>query len=219
MKAIISPSILSVKKEDIVSRIKDIENSGARWIHFDVMDGKFVPAITFDIAEIKGLLAQTKVTKDVHIMIANPKIMAKAYIDAGANVLTFHYEACKDNIEVSAIIDMIHQYGAKAGLSIKPGTDVDVVLPFLNKLDVVLVMSVEPGKGGQKFIGKSLKKINTLFKYKTKNKLKNLLIEVDGGINDKTSQSCVKNGADVLVVGSYLFDHPDYVDRFKKLNG
>ena len=218
MKYIIAPSILTVQKDDIVARIKEIENCGARWIHFDVMDGKFVPATTFDISEIRNLLSQTKVTKDVHLMIKNPRAMVKSYIDAGADNVTFHYEACKDNIEVSAVIDMIHQYGAKAGMSIKPGTDVNVILPFLSKLDLVLVMSVEPGKGGQKFIGKSLKKINLLYKYKNDNNLKNLLIEVDGGINDKTLGKCVKNGASVLVVGSYLFNHPDYVDRFKKIN-
>ena len=218
MKYIIAPSILTVQKDDIIARIKEIENCGARWIHFDVMDGKFVPATTFDISEIRNLLSQTKVTKDVHLMIKNPRAMVKSYIDAGADNVTFHYEACKDNIEVSAVIDMIHQYGAKAGMSIKPGTDVNVILPFLSKLDLVLVMSVEPGKGGQKFIGKSLKKINLLYKYKNDNNLKNLLIEVDGGINDKTLGKCVKNGASVLVVGSYLFNHPDYVDRFKKIN-
>lgn len=218
MKYIIAPSILTVQKDDIVARIKEIENCGARWIHFDVMDGKFVPATTFDISEIRNLLSQTKVTKDVHLMIKNPRAMVKSYIDAGADNVTFHYEACKDNIEVSAVIDMIHQYGAKAGMSIKPGTDVNVILPFLSKLDLVLVMSVEPGKGGQKFIGKTLKKINLLYKYKNENNLKNLLIEVDGGINDKTLGKCVKNGASVLVVGSYLFNHPDYVDRFKKIN-
>lgn len=218
MKYIIAPSILTVQKDDIVARIKEIENCGARWIHFDVMDGKFVPATTFDISEIRNLLSQTKVTKDVHLMIKNPRAMVKSYIDAGADNVTFHYEACKDNIEVSAVIDMIHQYGAKAGMSIKPGTDANAILPFLSKLDLVLVMSVEPGKGGQKFIGKSLKKINLLYKYKTENNLKNLLIEVDGGINDKTLGKCVKNGANVLVVGSYLFNHSDYVDRFKKIN-
>ena len=218
MKYIIAPSILTVQKDDIIARIKEIENCGARWIHFDVMDGKFVPATTFDIDEIRSLLSQTKVVKDVHLMIKNPRSMVKAYIDAGADNVTFHYEACKDNIEVSAVIDMIHQYGAKAGMSIKPGTDVNAILPFLSKLDLVLVMSVEPGKGGQKFIGKSLKKINLLYKYKNVNNLKKLLIEVDGGINDKTLCKCVKNGANVLVVGSYLFNHPDYVDRFKKIN-
>lgn len=218
MKYIIAPSILTVQKDDIIARIKEIENCGARWIHFDVMDGKFVPATTFDISEIRNLLSQTKVTKDVHLMIKNPRAMVKSYIDAGADNVTFHYEACKDNIEVSAVIDMIHQYGAKAGMSIKPGTDVNAILPFLSKLDLVLVMSVEPGKGGQKFIGKSLKKINLLYKYKNENNLKNLLIEVDGGINDKTLGKCVKNGANVLVVGSYLFNHSDYVDRFKKIN-
>ena len=218
MKYIISPSILTVKKENIVATIKEIENCGARWIHFDVMDGQFVPATTFDIDEIRNLLAQTKVTKDVHLMIKNPRYMVKAYIDAGANYVTFHYEACKDNIEVSAVIDMIHQYGAKAGMSIKPGTDVSVIIPFLSKLDLILIMSVEPGKGGQKFIGKTLKKINLLYKYKNDNKLKNLLIEVDGGINDKTLVKCVKNGANVLVIGSYLFNHQDFADRFKKIN-
>ena len=218
MKYIIAPSILTVQKDDIIARIKEIENCGARWIHFDVMDGKFVPATTFDISEIRNLLSQTKVTKDVHLMIKNPRAMVKSYIDAGADNVTFHYEACKDNIEVSAVIEMIHQYGAKAGLSIKPGTDINAIIPFLSKLDLVLIMSVEPGKGGQKFIGKSLKKINLLYKYKIENRLSSLIIEVDGGINDKTLGKCVNNGAGVLVVGSYLFNHPDYIDRFKKIN-
>lgn len=219
MKAIISPSILTVDKENIPNTIREIENCGARWIHFDVMDGKFVPATTFSIEEMRKFLANTRAVKDVHIMIENPKDMVKQYIDAGATYLTFHYEACKDIVEVSSVIDMIHDFGAKAGLSIKPGTDVKMILPFLEKLDLVLIMSVEPGKGGQKFIGKSLSKINLLRKYREKNNLTNLLIEVDGGINDKTSISCVKKGADVLVIGSYLFNHSDYEERFKKING
>ena len=218
MNAIISPSILTVEKDKIISDIKEIENCGARWIHFDVMDGKFVPATTFSIDEMRTYLSNTRAVKDVHIMIENPKETAKQYIDAGANYLTFHYEACKDVVEVSSVIDLIHEYGAKAGLSVKPGTDIKVVLPFLNKLDLVLVMSVEPGKGGQKFINKSLSKINLLKKYKEANNLNNLLIEVDGGINDKTSVSCVKKGANVLVIGSYLFNHPDFAERFKKIN-
>lgn len=218
MKAIISPSILTVDKKDIINDIEEVENCGAQWIHFDVMDGKFVPAVTFDIDEIKNLLKATKVVKDVHIMVENPKNKIKDYVKAGANYLTFHYEACSDAIEVSAIIDLIHEYGAKAGLSIKPGTDVNAILPFLNKLDLVLIMSVEPGKGGQKFIDKSLKKINLLNEYKINNKFDNLLIEVDGGINDKTSQLCVEAGANVLVIGSYLFDHPDFAERFKEIN-
>lgn len=218
MKAIISPSILTVEKNNILSAIKDIENCGARWVHFDIMDGKFVPSVTFNMTEVRNMLSHTKVTKDVHIMIENPKAMIKSYIDAGANYLTFHYEACKDNIEISAIIDMIHEYGAKAGLSIKPGTNPNVVLPFMSKLDLVLVMSVEPGKGGQKFIDKSIKKIKLLTKYKIKNNLEKVLIQVDGGINDKTSAECVKAGANVLVIGSYIFGHEDFVDRFKKLN-
>lgn len=218
MKAIISPSILTVEKENIINDIKEIENCGARWIHFDVMDGKFVPATTFSIDEMKNYLSNTRAVKDVHIMIEDPKEYIKQYIDAGATYLTFHYEACKDVVEVSSVIDIIHNYGAKAGLSIKPGTDIKTVLPFLSKLDLVLVMSVEPGKGGQKFINKSLRKINLLKKYKENNSLNNLLIEVDGGINDKTSLKCVKKGADVLVIGSYLFNHPDFGERFRKLN-
>ncbi|MCQ2087103.1 MAG: ribulose-phosphate 3-epimerase [Bacilli bacterium] len=218
MKAVISPSILTVEKAKIPQAIKEIENNGARWIHFDVMDGKFVPAKTFSLEEIKSLLKQTRVTKDVHIMISNPREMVKSYCDAGANYLTFHYEACKDFIEVSSIIDMIHSYGAKAGLSVKPDTDIKVVLPFLNRLDLILVMSVEPGKGGQKFIEKTVSKINLLNKYKTENKLDNLLIEVDGGINDVTSVKCIKKGANVLVVGSYIFNSENPVERFKKLS-
>lgn len=219
MKTIISPSILTVAKKDIITDISAIEQCGAEWIHFDIMDGKFVPAKTFDLDETKTLLQKTEVVKDVHIMIENPKEMAKAYIDAGADYLTFHYEACKNDEEVNEVIDLIHSNGCKAGLSIKPKTSVEAILPFINKLDLVLIMSVEPGKGGQKFIENSLEKINLLKNYISDNKINDILIEVDGGINDKTFNSCVEAGADVLVVGSYLFDHPDFVERFKKING
>lgn len=218
MKKLISPSILSVEKDKIPQAIKEMENNGARWIHFDVMDGKFVPSTTFTLEETRALFKQTRVTKDVHIMVTNPKSVVKLYCDAGANYLTFHYEACKDVIEVSSVIDMIHSYGVKAGLSIKPSTDIEAVIPFLNKIDLVLIMSVEPGKGGQKFINKTLNRINLLKKHKDANNLKDLLIEVDGGINDKTSVSCLKKGANVLVVGSYIFKSENPGERFRELN-
>ena len=216
MKKLISPSILSVEKDKIPQAIKEMENNGARWIHFDVMDGKFVPSTTFTLEETRALLKQTRVTKDVHIMVANPKSVVKLYCDAGANYLTFHYEACKDVIEVSSVIDMIHSYGVKAGLSIKPNTDIEAVIPFLNKIDLVLVMSVEPGKGGQAFIPSALKKIKKLRKWIDKRNL-NCLIEVDGGINGETGKLCREAGVDILVAGSYLYGHDDIKERFELL--
>jgi ribulose-phosphate 3-epimerase len=154
--------------------------------------------------------------KDVHIMIENPLEHVEKFAKCGADYLTFHYEACKDDREVFQVIDKIHECGMKAGISSKPNTPVAKVFPFLHSLDLVLVMSVEPGLGGQKFMDLSLTKIS-LLKNKINEEKVDVLISVDGGVNDQTGPLCLKVGADILVVGQYLFGHDDFVDRYQRL--
>ena len=142
--------------------------------------------------------------------------MVEKFAECGANYLTFHYEACKDDKEVFDVIDKIHECGMKAGISVKPETPVAKIFPFLHSLDLVLVMSVEPGRGGQKFIDLTLNKIFAL-KNKINEEKVSTLISVDGGVNDVTGPDCVKMGADILVVGQYLFGHEDFEERYKRL--
>ena len=155
---------------------------------------------------------------DVHIMVYDPLKYAKEYIEAGADIITFHLEACKNSAEVQQTIDFIRSKGVKVGLSIKPKTDVKELLPWLDKIDLALIMSVEPGFGGQKFIPNALDKISFLRKYIDSNNLA-VLIEVDGGINDETGKLCADAGVDILVAGSYLFNKDDIKERINKING
>lgn len=203
-KVCISPSILSADFAHLLDDILLVEKLGAEYLHFDVMDGHFVDNISFGIPVLKSISRSHNMVNDVHIMIENPKKYAQSFLDAGADILTFHYEACKSDEEVMEIIDVIKRSGKKAGISIKPNTPVEVIVPFLKVLDLVLVMSVEPGFGGQTFIESSIEKIKTLRKLIDENKY-SCLIEVDGGINDKTSKIVIAAGADILVCGSYLF--------------
>ena len=210
----LSTSILS--SENRIKSVLKLNKTNTDYIHVDVMDGKFVEDIQFETYEkVHSIHLVSYKSLDIHLMVKSPLGYIEQLSNMNIEFITFHVEI---NGDKKGVIQSIHDRGYKVGLAIKPGTDINAILPFLSKLDLVLVMSVEPGKGGQKFIDKSLKKINLLYKYKTKNKLNNLLIEVDGGINDKTLQGCVKKGANVLVVGSYLFNHPDFADRFKKIN-
>ncbi|MEA5061172.1 MAG: ribulose-phosphate 3-epimerase [Erysipelotrichaceae bacterium] len=214
---LVAPSILSADFLKLGDEIKKVELADADWIHFDVMDGHFVPNISFGIPVLKSIANGHNLVNDVHIMISDPKFYAPKFVEAGADYLTFHLEACKDLQECLEVIDIIHVLGAKAGISLKPKTDVNTILPLLRFIDLVLIMSVEPGFGGQSFIEDSLKKITFFKDYRASHQEAHYLIEVDGGINDKTGALCREAGADVLVAGSYIFGHDDIKERIARL--
>jgi ribulose-phosphate 3-epimerase len=215
-KIYISPSLLAADKNNLVSESLKVQKLGCKYIHFDVMDGIFVPAINFGLETLKDLHNKHKMINDVHIMVHNPLVLASAYAKTGADIVTFHYEALDNDVQRDATINTIRLNGAKVGMSIKPNTPVDVILPFLRKLDLVLIMSVEPGKGGQKFIEESLDKIKICREYIDKNKLKTL-IEVDGGINEETSKLVKERNVDMLVAGSFIIKSDNYASQINKL--
>lgn len=201
---IISPSILAMDYARMSEQLDELKESNAKWLHFDVMDNHFVPNLTFGPDILKGVKKRTGLFMDVHIMVDDPKGVAKMFIDAGADLVTFHFEACKDVEEVIHICRMIKEANVKAGISIKPATPIENLLPILGEVDLVLIMSVEPGFGGQSFMPLMIDKIEYLAQLKQKADLQ-YDIQVDGGINDETGRLCKDAGANVLVAGSYIF--------------
>lgn len=201
---IIAPSLLSMDFTQTLKQLIEIKESQATWLHFDVMDGHFVPNLSFGPDICKQVRKHSDLFMDVHIMVSDPNYFSDVFIEAGADLITFHLEACQSEEEVLSIIKKIHDKGIKVGLTIKPATDVKDLLPFMDKIDLVLIMSVNPGYGGQSFIPSALDKIAFLRQYIDENKL-SCLIEVDGGINAETAQWVLDAGVDVLVAGSYIF--------------
>lgn len=210
----IAPSILSVKIEEYPKVIKELENLDISYLHLDIMDGKFVPNSTYDAEEVKNIRKMTSMFLDTHLMIENPENYINSYINAGSDSITFHFEATTN---VKKVIKMIKDKNLKCGISIKPKTNVDVLLPYLSEIDMVLVMSVEPGFGGQKFIDSALNKIKQLANLRMTNHY-SYLIEVDGGINNETSKLCKNAGADIIVVGTYLMNSNNKKETIKELN-
>lgn len=212
----VAPSLLAVDKNNFKSAIDQVIKLGAKYIHFDVMDLEFIGHTSFSYDDFKKIKPMHRVTNDVHLMVAKPYEYAREYAKLGADIITIHYEALKDDTLRFDCIDAIKKLGVKVGISIKPKTPVEKVLPFLHLVDLVLIMSVEPGLGGQSFMEGALDKIRKCHEYIELNKLKTL-IEVDGGINETTGPLCREAGVDILVAGSYLFNHEDIKERYQKL--
>ena len=200
-KILIAPSILSADFANLAKDVSMVESAGADWLHVDVMDGHFVPNITIGPVVVKSIKKYSKLFFDVHLMITNPEKYWESFYKAGADLIVFHNEVSCDKKQ---LIQEIKKAGIKAGVSIKPKTPVSDILEILPLVDVVLIMTVEPGFGGQSFMDDMVPKISSLRKIIDDNKY-NCLIEIDGGINDKTAKVCIDAGADVLVSGSYIF--------------
>lgn len=202
MKRIIAPSVLSADFGNLNQDIAMLDRSRAEWVHIDVMDGVFVPNISFGFPVMKPIRKATSKVLDVHLMITAPEKYVERFVEAGADYVTFHYEAT-ENIDLC--IDLIRKAGAKVGISIKPGTEPEVLDKWLDKLDLILVMSVEPGFGGQKFMPSSIAKCEYLSRRKEELGLSELIIEVDGGISASNSRLLFDAGAEALVAGSSVF--------------
>lgn len=196
---LIAPSILSADFARLKEEIAAVEKAGADWIHVDVMDGHFVPNLTIGAPVVKSLRRVTELPLDVHLMIDHPERYVKDFAEAGSDYLTIHVESTAD---VAGTLKMIREYKMKPGITLKPGTPVEKILPYLGHVDLVLVMTVEPGFGGQSFMADQVKKISRLRAEIEKSKL-STLIEVDGGINVDTAKSVRE--ADVLVAGNFVF--------------
>jgi len=203
---IIAPSILSADFLHLGKDIEMINNSEAQWIHIDVMDGVFVPNISFGIPILKAVRKATTKILDVHLMIVQPERYFEAFRDAGADILTFHYEA---SVHLHRSVAQVKELGMKAGVVLNPHTPVNVLSEILPELDLVLIMSVNPGFGGQKFIENTYQKIKTL-KQMILASGKNILIEVDGGVDLNNASKLLQSGADILVAGNTVFSstHP-----------
>ncbi len=214
MRRIIAPSILAADFNILGKEIEMINSSDAGYIHCDVMDGVFVPNISFGIPVIEHVKKIAQKPLDVHLMIVNPDGLIPAFVKAGASIITVHYEACK---HLHRTIQLIKSLGAKASVCLNPHTPVSVLEDIIADLDMVLIMSVNPGFGGQAFIENSYKKVRQLKDLIEKNN-SDCLIEVDGGVNFETGKKLFDNGADVLVAGSFVFNSKNPTETIRQLN-
>lgn len=209
----IAPSILSADFANLEREIKDLEQAGADMIHIDVMDGHFVPNLTFGPPVIKAIRKFTNLPFDAHLMINNPEDSFKQYVDAGADIITVHPES---TIHIDNLLINIRKAGVKAGVSLLPSTLEGSINYYLDKIDLILVMSVNPGFGGQEFISSQLSKIEKLAAL-IESSNREIILAVDGGINEMTARKCIAAGADQLVAGSFIFKSNNYKENIASL--
>lgn len=216
MSVLIAPSLLAADWTRLSEELKRVETMDL--LHLDIMDGHFVSNISFGPGLVKTIRPLTPKPFDVHLMIENPDRYVRVFAESGANSITFHWEAFKTDQAVHGLITLVKSLGKKVGLSIKPRTPVESLIPFLKEIDLVLVMSVEPGFGGQEFLTDAITRIRYLHHYKAVHQL-GFEIEVDGGINVETAQACRIAGATILVAGTAIFKSADPARLIKELKG
>jgi ribulose-phosphate 3-epimerase len=212
---LVAPSILSADFARLGEEVAAVTTGGADWIHVDVMDGHFVPPITIGPLVVRSLRPMTRLPLDVHLMIESPERQIEEFVKAGADRLTVHVEACAD---VPSVLEAIRKAGAKPGLSLNPPTPMDAVRPYLDSIDLLLVMSVNPGWGGQPFVDGSMERLATARRMRAEAGA-DFRIEVDGGIYPHNAAQAVASGADVLVAGTAVFKEADYAAAIRALRG